>query len=368
MEKGNNKRVFGLDIMRAAAILLVLLSHTVFILPIDEKDRFFILIFCGFVGVEIFFILSGYLVGGILLRDSEKSGLTFSKIKSFWIRRWFRTLPVYYLLLLTATVFYFYANRSFVFSHSYNFLYFIFFQNFFYPHPSFFRVAWSLSVEEFFYFIAPFIFFTSGLILRRDTTRIFSIIGWIAGITLLRIIVVRFFNPSWDSGVRMIVPLRLDSLMTGVLFAWLNKYFSESMNKFRFLFLAVGVIILIFSCWWLHEDVLKTDINAGFFSKTTLFNFFSFGFALSLPFFNAIAGGPDKYISGAVTHISRVSYSLYLTHPLSLYFFVAVCNKLHIISGTFARLSISWLFCLAVATVLYKFYEKPMMDMREKYS
>ena len=81
MEKSN--RIFGLDVIRSISIFLVLLSHT-FAIQIFEF---------GILGVEIFFVLSGFLIGQILIRNFD-SGISLSKITDFWKRRWFRTLPL----------------------------------------------------------------------------------------------------------------------------------------------------------------------------------------------------------------------------------------------------------------------------------
>src|SRR5688572_4697894 len=88
-------RKIGLDLPRALAITLVLVSHFV--------KRCEIL---GFYGVELFFALSGFLIGGILYRDLAASpGWTFPRVKHFWFRRWWRTLPNYYLFLIIALIF-----------------------------------------------------------------------------------------------------------------------------------------------------------------------------------------------------------------------------------------------------------------------
>ena len=86
-----------LDLCRALAILLVLLSHGRYLvrsaLPWADYLRF-----GGFMGVELFFALSGFLIGGILIRLSRGSGTHW--LRGFDARRWFRTLPNYYLFLL----------------------------------------------------------------------------------------------------------------------------------------------------------------------------------------------------------------------------------------------------------------------------
>jgi peptidoglycan/LPS O-acetylase OafA/YrhL len=86
-----NKRVFGLDLLRAAAILFVVIDHGNLLLPDLPRKIADLFVFDG---VAIFFVLSGYLIGGILL-DKLESGFNQHSLLDFWIRRWFRTLPNY---------------------------------------------------------------------------------------------------------------------------------------------------------------------------------------------------------------------------------------------------------------------------------
>src|SRR4051812_22345461 len=148
-------RLFGLDILRCIAILLVLFAHTSFVLPISPAARSFCLTYFGFTGVEIFFVLSGFLVGAIFLKLMADRPFSLSSMKYFWIRRWFRTLPAYYLALLIYTAYSYFAEHRFIFTDTYNLLYFVFLQNFIKPAPEFFRHAWSLSIEEWFYLLLP---------------------------------------------------------------------------------------------------------------------------------------------------------------------------------------------------------------------
>src|SRR5690606_23816971 len=85
--------------MRSAAILLVLIGHCSYFLPNDGGYLQQILSVFGFVVVEIFFVLSGFLIGKILLQMFEAQ-LTSQSVMLFLKRRWFRTLPNYSLILI----------------------------------------------------------------------------------------------------------------------------------------------------------------------------------------------------------------------------------------------------------------------------
>src|SRR5436190_15587708 len=92
------KRVYGLDILRAVAILLVVLIHGTALIGESPIGMFTYLKIPD--GVNLFFVLSGYLIGTILSKHITTEKFTLKPLLNFWQRRWFRTLPNYYLFLL----------------------------------------------------------------------------------------------------------------------------------------------------------------------------------------------------------------------------------------------------------------------------
>ena len=99
MSQSARQRIFGLDLLRAIAIGLVLLCHITpfFVFPL-APGWFAEVSALASLGVDLFFVLSGFLIGGILLRDLDR-GASFRSLVAFWSRRWWRTLPNYYLFL-----------------------------------------------------------------------------------------------------------------------------------------------------------------------------------------------------------------------------------------------------------------------------
>ena len=136
--------------MRAFAILFVLIGH-----GLDYLQPHFNLRPINFLildGVSVFFVLSGFLIGQILIRRIVGYGGGFAQLRQFWVRRWFRTLPNYFLMLIVVMTFGWYywnyeLNEALPFA--------VFLQNFAWPHPQMFPEAWSLSVEEWFYILFP---------------------------------------------------------------------------------------------------------------------------------------------------------------------------------------------------------------------
>ncbi|KNB60135.1 acyltransferase family protein [Chryseobacterium sp. Hurlbut01] len=100
-------RIFGLDILRAAAILFVMITHTNnFML----RDIYFYAKMI-YDGVGIFFVLSGFLIGRILIIQLEEHQCNMKNLLHFWMKRWSRTLPNYFLFLFLLIIIE-YINQS----------------------------------------------------------------------------------------------------------------------------------------------------------------------------------------------------------------------------------------------------------------
>jgi peptidoglycan/LPS O-acetylase OafA/YrhL len=154
-----NKRIFGLDLLRTGAIFCVVYGHGYYLIEgtslgnLIPKEIYNLPVFDG---VSIFFVLSGFLIGRILLRTVLKENFNGRMLIEFWIRRWFRTLPNYFFILSILVIYSFiFVNQPLEDQPVHLYRYFSFTQNLTSPHPNFFPEAWSLSVEEWFYLCIP---------------------------------------------------------------------------------------------------------------------------------------------------------------------------------------------------------------------
>jgi peptidoglycan/LPS O-acetylase OafA/YrhL len=119
----------------------VVIEHAGNLLPYKLAKISNLLVFDG---VSIFFVLSGFLIGGILLKQYSEPP-SKKLLIDFWMRRWMRTLPNYFLILILLCVLHTLLDAEFKIQNTGR--YFIFSQNLFQKHPRFFPEAWSLSVE-----------------------------------------------------------------------------------------------------------------------------------------------------------------------------------------------------------------------------
>ena len=227
-------RIPELDGLRGLAILLVILCHYVGNpdhTPLGFFPHRFLLAFTvGWSGVDLFFVLSGFLIGGILL-DARNSPQYF---RAFYMRRVFRILPIYYLwtLLFAATVIaalvFFPGRLGVAFSDLLRVpVQLLFLQNIFIGMPHFtwtwFVVTWSLAIEEQFYLLAPpLIRFLS---LRRF---VITLAATIVLAPVLRFMLFRYWAPGTYL-CAFLMPCRADSLSCGMLLAvaWRDARFRE---------------------------------------------------------------------------------------------------------------------------------------------
>jgi len=359
------KRLPGLDLMRAIAIGLVLWNHlgSVLLGPHPNATRQWWL--TGPLGVDLFFALSGYLIGRILL-NLEKSIPSPQGLVSFWSRRWLRTLPSYYLFLginllivapsqglsqrfLQKVIPYLYFGQTF---HSR-------------PYP-FFTESWSLAVEEFFYLSFPFIW---AVVIRVGVRPVVAFLSCALVMLLLPLMLRLQLDPGiprfWITDVYDITVFRLDGIAFGVLAAALSLRAPKLWARWSYPGLILGVFLLILD--WL----ILTDEKANPFGFMLVWHFSvnGLGRALLLPWCSRLGSLGVAGIERAVGAVARWSYSLYL---VNLPVIVALKGIFRIGPGdsllrTFAMAAAFLATSLLASAMLYRFLEKPILTFREHW-
>ncbi len=380
-------RVFGLDVMRAAAILIVVNAHANIALGAYLHSSVINYILPD--GVELFFVLSGFLIGGILIRIYEKAPqFDGAVVRHFWVRRWFRTLPAYYLVLLgLIAIALFRAWRNGVSSPlpsvSVLATYFVFLQNFAHYIPTFFDETWSLAIEEWSYLILPITLWgltkLSPNRWPRQRIILLTILLIIIGTNLLRLVRAWVIPISvGELGTRGIVLYRLDAIAYGVLAAYIKHYFTHFWldKKWQRRLLILGLIFIVATAITASIWILKYYVSAGiypyyvFYKRSLYFPVAGLAMTALLPFMDNWRNGPataaGHWLTKAITHISLISYSMYLLNlsPIMITFIERIPTTS--LQVGWLKVGVFWVLVLVLSTLMYKFYEKPATDLRER--
>ncbi len=354
------KRNRGLDLVRAVAILLVVLYHGyIFVSHYLSKGQ--LPFYLGYWGVELFFVLSGFLIGGILLNIIQKNNrLRVSDIFSFWKKRWIRTIPVYYIALFGNFCFLkYFIGLPIFFNRDYLF----FIQNLFTVHPPFFPEAWSLSVEEWFYLSIPLCFAIAlQLPYKSIIHRILSVILFL----LILYTSLRFFKIDtplgtliWDKHIRKVVWLRLDAILYGVLFATFSSAYPQKLKANKNLFASVGIILVCVSYL-----IFQTQSSA-LFNNVLFAGLSSLGFAMCLPFFYHLNIKSDR-LAHIISFVAIISYSVYLTHYTLVFKFI----NMHFLGDTLMKSFLLYAFyvliTLLVGALFYWLFERPVLKIKRR--
>jgi len=333
-----DRRYRSMDLLRAVAILLVILAHSILSYGAPAQIAPLQL---GGTGVDLFFVLSGWLLGGLLFKEVEKTGKI--DIRKFWIRRWMRTLPAYYAVLVLSIA-QRYLTRDNV---DFPWEYFVFVQNYDFP-LSLLSVSWSLCVEEQFYLlIAPLL----GLLAffeRRTTT-----------ITLLILLFLPFVfrQLDWYGHIKE-THVRLDCCVAGVFLAHIYHQYRAMWLKVAGFApqLAIGGVslyILFFVARYFPQLGLKDP------DKLVLAVIFGTWVMLA----NASSRWTERLYVPGTYYIATRSYALYLLHPEVL----AILKKFFLGMPFPVYLVLAVVGSLMIAEILYRFVEKPIMDARESF-
>lgn len=367
-EKQNKNRIFGLDVVRALAISLVVFSHLYYL--IDSQDAFLISIsgLAGYLGVEIFFVLSGFLIGTMLLKQFLNDDFSFSNIVIFLKRRWFRTLPNYFLVLSIVLCIAYFYEIDLQWNSLWRYLFFL--QNFESYSITIFVESWSLSVEEWTYVLVPIVLWWVTKI-KGNKKMIFlvTVLGLIAIFHGLRF--WHFYTESitdmnvWNAALKSTVIYRIDSILYGFLVAWFYRFFTEKLEKFRVYFFIIAVHLVFFQ--YVVMNVLGFDlINTPLYYQVFYFTFSSITIALGLPLFVFWKSGKG-IIAQATVFLSNISYSVYLLHysVISYVFKSYLLNRNTPLSSIFV-ISIYLFIIVLLSFVMRRFYEKPILQYRDR--
>jgi peptidoglycan/LPS O-acetylase OafA/YrhL len=341
-------RIAGLDGLRGIAILLTLFCHS----PQLAEHKW---VRPTWAGVNLFFVLSGFLITGILL-DSKGQPRYYKK---FYARRALRILPIYYLLLFVAL----FCLPSIIPSLKslilFSPLYYIFFVQNLAAISLQFPVlgpTWSLAVEEQFYLIWPLLI--SLMPSKRH-------ILWISVIGLALFPFVRAALYGWivdPTNFRFLTLFRFDGLLVGSVLAIVIRSQSLNLRLFRWAMCSsaiLGIGIFVFS----GPFRLDADLRYGF-------GFLNIGFGgiVGLTILSAFRGEwLSKALSfGPLRYLGQISYGLYLLHKLV---FVMCARLPHFKEwNSVAGIAMQFSASIAVAACSWHLFESPVLKLKDRFS
>jgi peptidoglycan/LPS O-acetylase OafA/YrhL len=366
----------GLDTLRACAIALVFMYH--YETFISRAPTFGWLSEIGWVGVDLFFVLSGYLIANQLFAGMVR-GQSLS-LPRFYARRAFRTLPVFWLVL-AAFVLFPAAMGGRPPPPWWRFLTFT--QNIGLQPGTAFSHAWSLCVEEQFYLVLPAVLALGVWLAKRRSPGRVTLTrahGWALMAALVAVGVVArcllwqtYGRPAdgrgdgYMSWVYFDTLCRFDEFIPGVAVAMLKNFHRPTWDRLMARggwLSAIGAVAVatMLALAYLYYDI--PDYGWGFFMT-------AFGYsliALSFSILVAAALSPTSrvlrwHIPGA-DKLALWSYSTYLSHKPLAWFIAQQLKPLGVSDG--ARLAIITLACIAAGGLLYKLVEAPFMALRDK--
>jgi len=357
-------RTFGLDIMRFLSIFYVVYAHGYTLVKNDINAQNYNKIFLVDEAVTIFFVLSGFLIGKILIEIYWKEGLNLKNLFHFWARRWFRTLPNYYLILFFLLIHHFviYQNRG-----VFHIRHLVFLQNFTQNPLPFFIESWSLATEEWFYLLLPCtIFIVSFFIKERKKAILFLIIiSFILLPLLIRIYKSNSFNnfnPNTYQWFAHVVISRLDSTMYGVLAAFMKFFYSDKWIKYKWHY-----IVLAIAFHW-SIRLIFSPVAYGFFSQTFAFSTESLEIMLFLPLMDSIHTAKGVFFR-IISFISIISYAMYVLNLSVILDIIFPFFEKHtslLSHNAFLNYFIYWFLTIGLSYLLFICYERPMMTLRDK--
>jgi peptidoglycan/LPS O-acetylase OafA/YrhL len=337
----NSQVIAGVDVARALAILCVLCFHWR-LLPIS-----------GPMGVMIFFVLSGFLITSMLLREHQRSG-TIS-LRTFYMRRAFRILPTFYVCwIITAILFWATKTPTSAFDQAASFFYL---EDYFRAlHPALqtaapMWISWSLAVEEQFYFIWPILL----LLIATNRRRMIMIVSTIViAVWINRAVLMLGFGVTWIY-LYNAFDTRVDALMLGSLLAVLvreektARCLTWSLHRKWFALAPILLLTIITAIDRLGFSTPRRELVAYMVEPLIiafmLLQFIFWGYK-----------DWSWFQSPLVRFIARISYSLYLYH-IPIWMFTDYLHR-----GR--RWSIPLTF--AVSTASYLFIERPFMHWRDR--
>jgi peptidoglycan/LPS O-acetylase OafA/YrhL len=338
-------RVRQLDVLRGVAVLLVLVHHS----PGGEGAR----LRAGWTGVDLFFVLSGFLVSGLLFKEHLRSGRI--RPGRFYVRRGLKIYPNFYTMLAVTSLALALARVA---VEPRNVVHEIVFLQNYLPAAWWGREhAWSLAIEEHFYFLLP-----PALILllrwdrfRRAPVRWAAVLAGALGVAALAIRWAMVRSGAEAGDVLFLTHTRLDSLAFGVLLSVVWHFTPARISivrRLRWVLLPVG-LLLTAPCYLLsneHPFILTVGLTLNYL-----------GYGMVLAAVLTLPSVLSKPLDPALAYVGFYSYSIYLWHLPLLAVVRAAFGDLA------AGVAVFYAGSIVIGVVMAKLVEIPALRLRERW-
>lgn len=353
MNPVEHKRIHSLDFLRGLAVLLVLFRH------LPNKDTSGVLHFLqtiGWTGVDLFFVLSGFLISGLLFADYDRNGRL--DVKRFWLRRGMKIWPSYFLtygLAMIATIIWT-GDLSLLISRIPNY---VFVQNYMDPAIRWTH-SWSIAIEEHFYFILPLVLI---VLARKKFAELPKVaVAICVAVLLQRVLLFLVTDLKWPN---FYYPshLRIDSLCFGVLISYLYHYKRESFARIgRWWPAFVTAAPLLALAYWLPLERSAFSYTAGF----TIFYLMFGGLVVAARVHpNFGSSGPQRLLAW----MGIYSYTIYLAHSV-IYELPGMATLRSMAISRFGSGGDQLLFLglsIVLGVVISHLVERPFLRLRSKW-
>jgi peptidoglycan/LPS O-acetylase OafA/YrhL len=344
------KRVAALDLLRGLAAFAVAIPHYLTL----NSSEWIQADIVALTAVEVFFVLSGFVLAPQIL--TQVIGHPARNLRTFLLRRWMRTIPPYLVALLCVS--YVTGQLWTVDFARYAFyvqnLYFQANVNDYYP------VAWSLSVEEWFYVTFAPLAFVIALACKSNAwrTSVFVGVGLIVVIEVARSTFGDF--AQWDAEVRRVVAFRIDSIVFGFLLYVAVSRLGKDVRP------SIRLALLLFAVCSAAAGVVTYLTTKGDVLSELLFPYAAAAMGVSAVWLAHRAEflfAGRKLLADVSTYLGGISYSVYLFHLILVMILKPKLQHIDLLLQIPIYLTALIVWCSA----FWIYFEKPILAARPRY-